>query len=227
MNQIVDQVHSSIDQAGLPGECVARLNVAKSSIKQLDSQPTAIQRVAMLVQSGGQGCVHLFKNFQSSPRAVQDLLDSYGELILMTSGQAGNEIWNRKLALADIGVGDQFNEKLKSGKYSSFRSLVESFSGAVERLVAIHLANALIHSRVSYPDAQNIDVFTWPQTEALANGKVPFSLTPLVSAYCDPDTWRSWPVAFRHRVLGTLTCGRADVLTEFKKVIDAVAETTA
>ena len=220
------QVHTAIEKSGLPKEVLARLAVAKGSVRQMNVQPQAIQRVAMLGREDGKAHIQLFKNFSDSSRAVQDLLDTYGELILMTSGEAGGEIWQRKLVLADPGVAQKFNEKLKTGNFSSFRSLVESFAGAVERLTALHIANALIYHRISFGDAKNVDVTAWPQTEDLAKGTMPFSLTPLLGAYCDPDVWRNWPVAFRHRVLGTLTCARNDVLTEFKKVIDAVCESS-
>jgi len=221
-----DQVQGAIEKAGLPQEVIAKLAIAKGSIRKMDTQPMAISRVAMLGREGDSAHIQLFKNFSGSSRAVQDLLDTYGELILMTSGNAGGEIWRRKLVLADPEVSAQFNEKLKSGKFSSFRSLVESFNGAIERLVAVHISNALLHCKVSFGDAKNMDVTVWPQTEGLANGKIPFSLTPLLGAYCDPDVWRNFPVAFRHRVLGTLTCGRNDVLTEFKKIVDTVCECT-
>jgi hypothetical protein len=221
------QVQTAIEKAALPKEVLARLSAAKSTAKQLDIQPSAIQRVVMLGSDGGGSHIQLFKNFQGSSRAVQDLLDTYGELILMTSGEIGSIIWERKLVLADSEIACQFNDKLKSGNFSSFKSLVESFTGAVERLVAIHLSNALIHYRVSFGDTKNIDVKVWPQTEGLANGTVPYSLTPLLGAYCDPDVWRSFPVAFRNRVQGTLTSGRKDVLSEFRQVIDSVCECTS
>jgi hypothetical protein len=220
------QVQTAIEKAALPKEILAKLSAAKSTAKQLDMQPSAIQRVVMLGNDGSGSHIQLFKNFQGSSRAVQDLLDTYGELILLTSGEVGSIIWKRKLVLADSEVACQFNEKLKSGNFSSFKSLVESFTGAVERLIAIHISNALIHYRVSFGGTKNIDVTIWPQTEGLANGTQPYSIIPLLGAYCDPDVWRNFPIAFRHRVQGTLACGRKDVLSEFRKVIDSVCECT-
>jgi hypothetical protein len=224
---IVKQIHQEIDKAKLPPEAVAKLNLARQSIVRTPVQPNKIDRVAMLGTSGTLAHVELFKNFGESPRSVSDLLDTYGELILKLSGQVGSEIWRRKLVTADRGVADSFNVKLQSGRFSTFRGLVESFEGAVERLVALHLANALIHHRVSFGDAKNMDVFEWPHTQGLATGKVPYSVIPLVSAYCDPDVWRVFPTAFRHRVLGTLACGRKDVEVEFKAVVDSVCEVSS
>jgi hypothetical protein len=224
MNDVVNQVHDKIKSAGLPDEVLARLSLARGSIQQLSIQPAAISRTVMLANKDQQSHIQLFKNFGDSPRAAEDLLEAYGELILLSSGTAGLQIWEKKLALADRGVADLFNQKLKSGNYSTFRALVESYGGAVERLVALHIANALIHHRQSFGDASNIDVFMWPHTEGLANGTVPYSLVPLISAYCDSDVWRHFPVAFRHRVMGTLAAGRKDVLDEFKKIVGAIGE---
>lgn len=224
MENPFDQVHTAIDKAALPKEVVAKLRAAKSGAKQLDTQPSAIQRVVMLATGEGGSHVQLFKNFNNSSRAVQDLLDTYGELILASAGEVGAEIWERKLTLADPQVASAFTEKLRSGKYSSFESLVESYNSAIERLIALHFANALVYHGVSFGDTEAIDVKVWPQTQGLANGTVPYSIKPLLGAYADPDVWRNFPVAFRHRVLGTLTCSCGDVLAEFKKVIDSVAE---
>lgn len=164
----------------------------------------------------------LFPQKQSSPEAVQELLEALGELIFVTQQDWHRSVWARKLVLSDKVVGISFNEKLKAGKFSSYKSLVESFDGAVERLVALHLANALIANCVPCKDSLNVDILEWPQTEGLASGKIPFSILPLLGAYCDSQQWESFPKSFACHVLGTVACSRVDVKIKLAEIVKLV-----
>lgn len=190
--------------------------------RQVDYRPIGIKKVAVLTPE--KDSIVIFKNFASAPGGAEELLEVLGECALAKAGPEGEKIWNRKLVYSAGLVGSQFNEKLASGRYSTFRALTESYLGAVERLEALHIANALIANGVSVKDAQNVDVLQWPATQGLASGKEPYSLVPLVSAYCDPDHWKYFPKAFSAMVLGTLTCGRSDVLAGLKQNINSVLE---
>lgn len=219
---IFDQVKSQLDKSGLPAFALARLAAIGKDSVQVSSKPPGMERCVSLGSTDGKSIVLMYNGAAESPRASQDLLEVYGELIIQSAGAVGAEIWEKKLTLALPETVAEFTEKLQSKKFTSYRSLVESFDGAVARLTALHLANALIWHRVSFAGAFNVNVLEWPQTASFAQGQAPYSLVPLVSAYCDPDVWKSFPVAFRHRVAGTLTCGRQDVLKAFNGVIESV-----
>lgn len=93
------------------------------------------------------------------------------------------ERWQRKLVMANPVTVREVQARLSTAQ--GYSRLVDSFSLPVDRLVAIHLANALIAHRV--PPTEAPDLAQWEPTAALANGRHPFSLTPLVTAYCASD----------------------------------------
>jgi hypothetical protein len=167
--------------------------------------------------------VLLFQNKQDSPEAARDLLVACGEAIWLLQEDWHHEVWNRKLVLDNSGVGEQFNKKLQSGQFSTYKSLVESFSGAVERLVALHLSNALIYNRVPCKDAQQVNVLEWPCTCDLATGKEPYSILPLLGAYCERNCWESFPESFACYAMNSVKCGRADVAKKLAEVIVTVS----
>jgi len=92
-------------------------------------------------------------------------------------------IWDNRLILPAETQIDDFQGKLMSGKFFTYRALVEDFKNATSRLVAIHLSNAFLANNIAIKDAANVDVKTWPCTESFACGKSYYSLKPLLSAY--------------------------------------------
>jgi hypothetical protein len=208
--------------AKLDQEATGKLLAAVSGAKEVDFQPAGISRSVAL--SAGGDSINIFKTFSSDPKGHEGLLEALGELTLLKAGDLGKQVWERKLVFAAPETANDFDHKLKSGNFSLFKSLVESFDGAVQRLEALHYANALISNGVAIGDAKNLNIFEWSATKDMAGGKVPYSLVPLVSAYCDSDQWKSFPKAFAAYVLGTLACGRNDVKGKFEEVIKSVIE---
>lgn len=173
--------------------------------------------------SQAEDCIYLFGSTSNTPTLTVDLVRAVGELIERKATAAGQaDIWRRKLVLPDATIGEEFNTKLRSRQYSTYRSLVESFTGAVSRLQALHIANALIANKVPMADAYNLDVTTCGYTATFATGKAPYSITPLVSAYCEAEVWKSFSKAFQQHCLGGIKCRRSDVGAKLEQVIEAV-----
>lgn len=217
------ELPANVEQSltGLPDVLVKMVRQSVMGAKELDIQPEGFERVAAL--SASPGTIQLYADFGKSNRATQDLLEAVGDLILQKAGKVGQQIWKRKLCLANDGTASSFTQKLGSKQFSTYRSVVESFTGAIERLIALHLANALISQRLSIEDAYNIDVANWPATTQFASGKKAYSIIPLATAYCDPSCVESYGHAFYCRVMSKLACGRKDVKEAFVGVIDSVA----
>ena len=220
--KLIEDASTLLGQVTAPPDVLSFLQKALSQAREDDYRPPGIKKVAMLTPEKAN--IVIFKNFVSAGTGPEELLEVLGELALAKAGPEGKEIWERKLVFSDGRVGDEYTAKLASGNFSTHRSLVESFVGAVERLEAAHIANALIANGVSIGDSKNVRVKEWPATKDMSTGATPYSLVPLVSAYCDPDVWRYFPKAFAAYVSGKLTCGRSDVLTAFRLNINYVLE---
>ncbi len=120
-----------------------------------------------------------FINENSSRCLVKCFLD----YIYNKSNDSYKEIWNRKLISADKRCIDNIQRKLFSG-VTDFKSIVESYQGAVDRLTALHVCNALIANGVSTRSAASININSYGATEDFCSGKTRMSLLPLVSCYC-------------------------------------------
>lgn len=218
----LDSVFAAVQQANLPAEAISQLATANQSVKRAATAPLSITRTAVFSPSSQN--IVLFSGFDSSPKAAEDLLAAYGDLIYQMSGETGKTIWEQKLVLANPDTGNLFNERLRQSRFSTFKALVESFDGAVQRLEALHIANAFIYNKVPITSAYGIDVTKHPMTAEFAGGRKPYSAVPLISAYVDQDIWQDFKVAFSRRISNTLSCGRADVKDLLVKTIDSVCE---
>jgi hypothetical protein len=218
----MEQISKAIElikKSGLNPELEELVSTVCGKIEHADVQPKGFTKTAGINPDSGN--IQLFKNFESGTNSLQELLGTIGELLLAKSGADGKAIWEKKLVLLTSNTPEKFNGKLKSKQFSSFRSLVESFKGSVNRLEALHIANALIYHKISFGDSFNLDVKVWPQTEAFCNGKKPYSLIPLATAYFDQQ-YMEFSNAFCGKVLGDIKCSRKDVLDKFLEVVDGV-----
>ncbi len=162
----------------------------------------------------------------SAPMLPEVFYRAIGDWLFNNSPTTAREIWNKQLVAADPSVGAAFDAKLSSGQFSSWRALVESFDGAVNRLVALHIANALIANGMPIGDAVGLKVVDWPMTSEFATGKRPMSIIPLTSAYCDANQIASFGAAFAASITGSLSCSRTDVKRVLKQCIDTVVAST-
>lgn len=223
MINLVQAAAQALEKAAIPSAVVALLSTVAAQATVVQVAPEADDRAARVVN----GSLVLNPGDVDPVKGLADLVQAFGDLIFEKARPDVKEIWLRKLTLAKPEIAKAFNDKLARGNFSSYQSLVESFSGSIERLVAVHVANALIGTGVSIKDANNLDVTTWPVTAEFASGRKPYSLIPLLGAYCDGEQLSSYGVAFRHLVSGTLKCSRSDVGQELKALIELVAEQSA
>jgi hypothetical protein len=89
----------------------------------------------------------------------------------------------------------EIQSALDSDDVASFGDVVEKLDTPVDRMVAIHLFNALIKSGTSFEDARGIDLLTWGGTSPLATGDVQCSLLPLLGAYAPSALYYFFPNA--------------------------------
>jgi len=111
-----------------------------------------------------------------------ELVWEFGILVYNNASDETKNRWDLKLVLPSNDQIDAFQGKLHEG-FKSYQGLVESFSTACDRLVALNLANAMISNGQAFEGAFNVDVRKFGPTQEYANLKRYHSLKPLIGAY--------------------------------------------
>lgn len=99
----------------------------------------------------------------------------------MSAGQRVQ--WQKKLVYPKKSVIDRLQASFSRGGKTSFTQFVDEFKEANERLVVIHLCNALIKNSVRATNSRSINLTSHPATSSFARARTPYSLLPLISAY--------------------------------------------
>jgi hypothetical protein len=117
----------------------------------------------------------------SKEQSPVPLIKAFGTIVHRQLAPKKQAAWDRKLIRLTKDQALEFAHRISM--YEDYQSVVTSYLGAVDRLAAIHLCNALIASRVDYTETVNVDIFEWPQTAPMAKGQKPYSLLPVWGAY--------------------------------------------
>jgi hypothetical protein len=209
-----------IKQAGdalLTNEIGKQEHVA-SLWKDIDWMPSDKQSLDVDVErdNSDKPQIRLYPSLLQNPKAVRDVLREFGLLIQAKGGERAQSIWDNKLMAPDPKDVALFDTKLKDTslreKCHTFDDLLQTYpqkGHTVERLIAVHLSNALLANNVSFGDSVGVDIYSWGPTSQFAAGKKYHSLVPLTSAYCPGDI---------HRCFG---CALASLLIDnFSTVLD-------
>jgi len=154
----------------------------------------------------------LFPSRLQDDDASDYVLRAFGLAIFVKLDDSEQEHWRKKHSLPTKDQIDAFNGRINDPHaHSTLRSygeVVQTFKTAVDRLVAINLANALTKNGVPFSQSQGINVYTYGPTLEYANRKRYHSLIPLVSAYSDNLFSVSYGAAMADLVLHDLNCVR-------------------
>ena len=123
------------------------------------------------------------------------VLREFGHYLLLKAPEEMETHWRQKLVLPTQDQVDAFEARLNEG-FKSYADVVASLKSPVDRLVATHLANALMMNGQAFGGACNVDVREWGPTQEFANCRRYFSLVPLTSAYCPREIDRDFGIAF-------------------------------
>jgi hypothetical protein len=155
--------------------------------------------------------VRLHPNLLQNPNAGKAVLREFGKFILRRGGDRAETIWDKKLGVPDEEHIDEFAKKLSDPELrktcKTYEELLQSYpqrGHSVERLIAIHMANALIANNIPYPDSVGVNIKTWGPTAEFANHKKYHSLVPLTSAYCPPIIHADFGTAFAELIIDDL-----------------------
>lgn len=147
--------------------------------------------------------IRLYPSLLANVKASKAVLREFGLLLLARGGERAEAIWEKKLIAPTTEQVEQFASALKDesvrAKCHTFAELIQTYPNkghSVDRLVGVHLANALLANNVSFGDSIGVDIHKWGPTAQFAAGKKYFSLVPLTSAYCPGSIHRCFGCAF-------------------------------
>jgi hypothetical protein len=174
----------------------------------LDWNKCQEQRVSTDAESDRDGSprITLYPSLLKKPRklAVYTILREFGHILYNKAGEETQRRWQNKLGLPSEGQLRAVQNKL-TPQFASYRELVESFTTAMDRYVALNAANALIANGVPYAQSQNVKLASWGPTQEYFNRRRYHVLIPLVSAYSSKDIFEDFGAAFADWVMGM--CG--------------------
>jgi hypothetical protein len=155
----------------------------------------------------------LYPNLTKNPEAGKAVIREFGNFLIRRGGLRANAIWESKLLVPDPAQVNQFSVKLADQELRktchSYEEVLQSYphkGNSVPRLIAVHLANALIANNIPYADSVGVDILSWGPTSEFASGKKYYSLVPLTSAYCPKSVHEDFGVAFAEWLVGDLAC---------------------
>lgn len=201
--------------------------MAQSPLKELASildsvswDVSKIQKVpsdAELSRNGKTIVVYPSIGNRSEAQGAHELLTEVGNMVASKwVSPVVAARWKHKLVLPTSEQIGAVQDRISSGPYTQ---VVESFTNPVDRLVAIHVVNALIANRVRVAECKNIDIRQWGATSDFCRRKRYYSLTPLISAYCSRSLYENYGSAFANVALCLELATHSAVSASFKKLV--------
>lgn len=179
---------------------------------------------ARLCIEGGKPIIRTYPAVEKLTREHQAfvVLREFGDYILSKAPEEMEIEWRQKLVLPTTEQVNAFQQRLNQG-FDSYQEVVASLKSPLDRLVAAHLANALMYNGQAFSGASNVNVREWGPTKELATGVRYFSIVPLTSAYCPRAVHKDFGSAFASCVVYDLkTVLHTDVKNALRGLIDRI-----
>jgi hypothetical protein len=145
---------------------------------------------------------------RSPPQADTTILREFGKLLFRKAGDRNRIRWEKKLALPTEKQITAVQEKLASQDFraqnTTYRELVESFSTAMDRLVALNITNALLANGMPFSSSVGVNIKQWGPVAEYTNGKKFHSMIPFTSAYAPRDVHVDFGVAFAEMIINKM-----------------------
>jgi hypothetical protein len=192
------------------------LGTTQSDARWIKEEPPAIRLYPSL-------------EWMPEPLAQYAVLREFGGLLLARSGERGRVIWGQKLGLPSRAQVDSVQARLTEPKHrqriGSYRALVDTYSRALDRLVALNLCNALLANRVPYSDSHGIILCNWGPTQEYAGQRRYHTVACLLPAYCPPALLSNFGNVFAESVLNDMqSVSESSVAQSLRDLVQNVAE---
>ena len=153
------------------------------------------------------------------------LLKEVGHLLFTNCDEALARRWNMKLCLPTEQQINAVQSKL-TRDFKSYREVMESFKTAMDRYVALNIANALISKGVPYAQVQNLNLRTWGATQEYANLQRYHSIIPMLSAYAPKEIFEDFGAAFADWICETKGITESSVADSTHGIIEDILTAT-
>ena len=185
------------------------------------------QRVSTDAESARDGScrITLYPSLLKKPRklAVYTILREFGHILYAKANDQVKRRWMYKLGLPSEGQITAVQGKLNP-QFQSYRDMAESFTTAVDRYVALNIANALIANGVPYSQSQDIKLKEWGPTQEYCNRRRYHVLIPLISAYSSKEIFEDFGTAFADWVVGMCGVTESSVAEATHQIIKEMIE---
>lgn len=169
--------------------------------------------------------INLYPSLIGCQTYQHELVREFGLLVLNRGGKTAADLWAARATKAEPGAIAAFQHKLASTAFGTYRAIVDDFKTAVDRFVALNLANALIANHVPIKDAAKIDVSMWGATCEYATGRRLHPLDALLGAYCPARMTACFGETFADTVLNELRSVReSSTAAELRKLVESIVE---
>lgn len=187
-------------------------------------------RIANLIPDTSSPVIALYPALLQSESPVFEVLKAFGNLILSVAGSRAAHVWEAKLCLPTPAQIEIVRGKLQDPdirrhcrRYEDILHTYPEKGSAADRLVLIHITNALLANNIPFEDSEGVDIQSWGPTAEYCAFKRYHSLIPLVTHYCPPEVSEDYGMAFAHTVLsGHPPCWDSSVRTALAVLIKAV-----
>jgi hypothetical protein len=150
------------------------------------------------------------------------VLREFGDYLLSKAPEEMDVEWRQKLVLPTTEQINAFQSRLNMG-FTSYQELVSSLKSPLDRLVASHMANAMMFNGQAFAGTTNLDVRQWGPTKEFATRTRYHSIVPLTSAYCPREIHKDFGTAFASCVVYDLkTVLHSDVKAALRGLIDRI-----
>lgn len=203
---VVEGALSKVDAAGYSAiaSCVQEIEIKQSHFKPV---------FASVAKTTGKIFVNGSVSSQNPEKEIIAAIANLAWSKLLTASQRLQ--WASKLIPAPLPSIRLVEDALSSSM--SYDDALSKLATAVDRLVGIHVFNALKVGNVRVSVAKQSSLSELPQVSGFATGEIPFSLIPLLSAYS--DGLESFDVAVADLVLGTLSVSEFSTKIAVEKLI--------
>ena len=140
----------------------------------------------------------------------------------LTSYERGR--WNKKYVAASTSTIDRIQSLLRTKRYGQYRDIVEEFDSPNERLVCIHVVNALLVNKYPVKLLDQVNIKEHPATKEFATGGKLYSLIPLVSAYAREADYEDYAETFRAYVESNGSLSQLDEPSTRKVLVELFEE---
>lgn len=183
---------------------------------------------------GGTTAIRLFPALEKMVplRGQACVLREFGLSVLKSAGAKGKAIWEHRLGLPVEEQIDSFQAKLESedlrANTKCYKQLVESYPRAVDRLVAINLANALIANHIPYADSQGVDIRNWGPTIEYTSGRRYHTIAAIAPVYTPSELCFCFGKLFAEAVLNDMkSVSESTVAQAWRELISLVVAKAA